>query len=140
MFVDISAVLCLWNRHRGHTCLPCMHRFQPFAEWTSLGRTTSKCVLLTCACVQKRSTALTHLVASWEVHGCLPIMYPIACLQVYGNIVYETAARSGGMFVAGLAIDPLAQLLFAVVYKGISGKRCVHGTQCVRGCRCESRQ
>ena len=35
-------------------------------------------------------------------------------VQVYGNIVYEMPAYSGGMYVAGLAVDPLAKVLLSV--------------------------
>ena len=55
-----------------------------------------------------------------------PLMLRIPISKVYGNVVYETAARSGGMYVASLAVDPVAKLLFVVAYKGISGKRFEH--------------
>ena len=45
--------------------------------------------------------------------------------QVYGNMVYEMPTRSGGMYVSGMGIDPVARYLFVVAYKGISGKRSI---------------
>ena len=87
---------------------------------------------------------------------------------MYGNIVYEGPARRGGMYVAGLSgeyskkyshmhgydeihtpfkriyaytpVDPIAKLLFATVYKDISGRRGIIQVQCSwRYVRIESR-